>query len=66
MVDGIELPLADAATSGYEKFLDMFDGTDAAQLEAARKRWSAYKEAGHSLVYWKQNAKGGWEEGART
>jgi DNA polymerase-3 subunit chi len=66
LVGGVAADFSDPVTAGFEKYLDMFDGTNEAELQAARGRWSAYKAAGHSLVYWKQNAKGAWEEGARA
>jgi DNA polymerase-3 subunit chi len=39
----------------------MFDGNDEAALAAARARWKAAKEAGHTLTYWQQTEKG-WEK----
>lgn len=45
----------------YGKVLDMFDGTDPAAVAAARTRWSAYKQAGHTLSYIKQQPGGGWK-----
>jgi len=30
----------------------------------ARRRWAAYKAAGHVLSYFQQNDKGAWEEKA--
>jgi DNA polymerase-3 subunit chi len=50
--------------AAYARLVDMFDGTDAAQLQSARQRWKQYKEQGHPLTYWKQNDKGAWEKGA--
>jgi DNA polymerase-3 subunit chi len=41
---------------------EMLDGTDAAAVSAARARWKHYKEAGHTLTYWQQNERGGWEK----
>lgn len=41
---------------------EMLDGGDAEAVQAARERWKAYKEAGHSVTYWLQNDRGGWEK----
>ena len=46
----------------YERCFELFDDGDAVAVEAARRRWTAYKEAGHELAYWQQTAAGGWEE----
>ncbi|WP_027284801.1 DNA polymerase III subunit chi [Rubritepida flocculans] len=46
----------------YARVFDLFDGGDAAQVEAARRRWAAAKAAGHGLTYWRQTARG-WERG---
>lgn len=48
--------------SAYERCFDMFDGRDEAAVAAARRRWSACKAAGHSLTYWQQTERGGWEK----
>ena len=59
------LVLVDGASSSklaeYKRVCDMFDGNDEAALAAARARWKAAKEAGHSLTYWQQTEKG-WEK----
>jgi len=34
------------------------DGKDAAAVAAARRRWKAVKDAGHSLTYWQQGSRG--------
>ena len=61
------LVLVDGAASErlaeYDRVLDLFDGGDEAALAAARARWAAGKEAGHSLTYWQQTARG-WEKKA--
>ena len=58
--------LTDGAEAGdlaaYKRCFDMFDGRDEEAVSAARRRWSAYKAAGHSLTYWQQTARGGWEK----
>ncbi len=50
----------------YERVIDLFDGHDAAAVAAARRRWSARKEAGHGLTYWRQTERGGWEKKAEA
>ena len=51
--------LTDGATSAnvgdYERCFELFDGNDPAAVEAARGRWSGYKDAGHALTYWQQS-----------
>ena len=58
--------LTDGAHSGrvgeFERCLEIFDGNDADAVTAARARWTAYKDAGHELAYWRQNGEGRWEE----
>lgn len=46
----------------YERCFDLFDGNDDAAVAAARERWKAYKQAGHTLTYWQQGEAGGWEK----
>lgn len=59
LVDGAVCPSLDR----FDRVFDLFDGNDAASVEAARGRWKAAKDAGHALVYWKQGPKG-WEKQA--
>ncbi len=47
----------------YDRGFDLFDGTDDAAVEAARRRWKAVKAAGHAPAYWQQGPKG-WERKA--
>ncbi len=58
--------LTDGATSErvaeFERCFEVFDGRDAAAVDAARARWKAYAEAGHDLIYWRQTETGGWEK----
>jgi DNA polymerase-3 subunit chi len=62
------LVLTDGATSeqvgSYDRCLDMFDGNDPEAVQAARERWKAYKAAGHTVTYWQQTERGGWEKKA--
>lgn len=58
------LVTVDAAPFGdlspYARCLDLFDGTDEVALATARERWREARAAGHKLVYWQQNERGGW------
>lgn len=60
--------LTDGATSqnitDFELVCELFDGSDPAATEAARGRWTAYRQAGHELTYWQQTDRGGWERKA--
>ena len=60
LVDGAKSP----ATGAYERCFDLFDGNDPDAVSAARDRWKALKEAGHTLTYWQQGERGGWEKKA--
>lgn len=48
----------------FDRCLDMFDGNDPEAVEDARERWRAHKSAGHTLTYWQQTERGGWEKKA--
>ena len=58
--------LTDGATSthigDYGRCFELFDGRDAAAVDAARGRWKSYGEDGHDLTYWRQTGAGGWEK----
>ncbi|NQV85265.1 MAG: DNA polymerase III subunit chi [Rhodospirillales bacterium] len=58
--------LTDGATSGrvaeFDRCFEIFDGRDAAAVDAARVRWKAYAADGHDLTYWRQSEHGGWEK----
>lgn len=45
----------------FTKVLDMFNGHDDAEVSKARKRWKAYKDAGHEMRYIQQQPNGGWK-----
>ena len=45
---------------------ELFDGHDAAAVEAARAHWRSCKEAGHAVVYFQQAETGKWQETARA
>jgi DNA polymerase-3 subunit chi len=57
--------LIDGATSArldaFERVFDLFDGSDAESVAAARLRWTAAKAAGHVVTYWQQGPRG-WEK----
>lgn len=55
---------ADFTLDGYARCLDMFDGKDDDARAAARSRWTAFKQAGHTVTYWQQSADGRWEKKA--
>ena len=59
------LVLVDGAEPGdltqYARIADLFDGSDADAVEAARDRWRRAKAAGHTLTYWQQTG-AGWEK----
>lgn len=46
----------------FERCLELFDGRDEAALAFARDHWRRYKEAGHDLTYWRQDARGAWQK----
>ena len=60
LTDGV----AAADLTGFDRCLDLFDGRDETAVAAARERWRACREAGHGVVYWQQNDRGGWEKRA--
>jgi DNA polymerase III subunit chi len=49
--------------AAFERVFDLFDGRDEAAVAAARHRWTAAKQAGHTLTYWQQTERG-WERKA--
>lgn len=57
---------APPSLAGFDRCLDLFDGNDPDQVQAARERWKAWKAAGHTLVYYQQTEHGGWEEKSRA
>lgn len=60
LVDGAAPP--DLAR--YDRAVFLFDGHDAAQVEAARGHWKTMKAAGHSVTYWQQTPDRRWERKA--
>ena len=49
----------------YDRVFDLFDGADAAAVQAARDRWAAARAGGHALAYWQQSERG-WERRAQV
>jgi DNA polymerase-3 subunit chi len=49
---------------GYVRCIDLFDGADDAQLQAARERWKAARALGLPVSYWRQMESGGWKKQA--
>ncbi len=62
-VDGTRLP-ADAAASGYERVVLVFDGNDDEALAQARADWRGAKASGAALFYWQQDDGGRWDKKA--
>jgi DNA polymerase III subunit chi len=62
--------VADGAQSArlaqYRLCVELFDGADETAVTAARRRWVAYKAAGHALSYFQQNDGGAWEQKAEA
>ncbi|MEJ0010499.1 MAG: DNA polymerase III subunit chi [Alphaproteobacteria bacterium] len=50
-----------ASAKDFAKVLDVFDGSNEAEVAAARTRWSRYKADGFALQYVKQQPGGGWK-----
>lgn len=48
----------------WERVSEIFDGRDDAVVADARERWRDYKTGGHTLEYWQQGERGGWEKKA--
>jgi len=53
-----------AHIASYQRCFELFDGRDESAVAAARTRWKQYRDAGHSVSYWQQNERGGWEKKA--
>ncbi len=60
LIDGVEAK----ELAGFQRVCDMFDGNDAASVEAARRRWRVAKAEGHALTYWEQTQTGWVKRGA--
>jgi DNA polymerase-3 subunit chi len=50
LVEGAETDRIEA----YDRVFDLFDGNNPEAVVAARVRWKADQDAGHTLAYWQQ------------
>ena len=58
---GDKLPAPEVlANHNIERLFILFDGKDAERLTTARASWRAWKDAGHTLTYFAQDASGAW------
>ena len=65
LVDGAEAKDWSAAeVTAAARIVMIFDGRDAAALDAAREHWKQAKASGHDVTYWQQAATGKWEKRA--
>ncbi len=55
----------DAEVAAMERVWVLFDGNDAARLQAARIQWKAMTAAGHAAQYWSEDS-GRWEKKAES
>ena len=60
-VEGAEI-LLDPANVPYERVMLVFDGSNEAELTAARGQWTRLKTLGFTLAYWQQADDGRWEK----
>lgn len=51
-----------ADPGAWTRIFDLFDGRDDAAVAAARERWKSGRDSGHTLAYWRQSDRGGWEK----
>jgi DNA polymerase III subunit chi len=59
LVDGAETD----RLKEYDRAFDLFDGNNPESVAAARIRWKAAKDAGHTLAYWQQT-ESSWQKKA--
>ncbi|MEM7442309.1 MAG: DNA polymerase III subunit chi [Pseudomonadota bacterium] len=62
LTDGAE----SASLESFQLVCLLFDGNDETAVSNARQRWASYREAGHVLAYWQQDANGRWTEKQRS
>jgi DNA polymerase-3 subunit chi len=60
VIDGAET----GDLSDFERCILIFDGNDAAAVEAARATWTRLKTEGQAVTYWRQGVSGGWRKQA--
>jgi DNA polymerase-3 subunit chi len=58
VIDGVE----PGELSGFERCVLIFDGGEAAAVEAARATWTRLKADGQTVIYWRQSEAGGWQK----
>ena len=58
LLDGVE----PGFVADFDRCLDLFDGNDEDAVAAARRRWTAWKAAGHEVTYLLQDDAGRWAE----
>lgn len=46
----------------FDKSIYMFDGNNEKQTKIARKHWAKLSDENHTLTYWQQDPKGGWQQ----
>ena len=63
VIQGRTAALDEAYLKHFNKVMDVFDGSNDNDVAEARKRWAHYKKQGYTMTYWKQNQKGGWQQG---
>jgi DNA polymerase-3 subunit chi len=59
MIDGVATDRLDV----FDRVFDLFDGNVEMSVAAARLRWKAVKERGHSAAYWQQTDRS-WQKKA--
>jgi DNA polymerase-3 subunit chi len=58
-------PILAGAAAPRERAILLFDGEDETELQDARRQWAELRDAGHKLVYWRQDDSGRWAAQAR-
>ncbi len=48
----------------FTRIVDMFENSNPLSVQSARDRYKRYKQEGHTLTYWKQDAEGKWKQEA--
>ena len=62
VVEGGDVAAVAASWSDLEILVFMFDGRDAAALEAARALWKALRANVPPATYWREGEEGGWQK----
>jgi len=53
-----------ANMDGVKRCMVMINGRSESDVTRERARWKALKETDHSLAYYQQNERGGWDKKA--